>query len=67
MLTRRWNYVLIIEILVRSWKSCVTVDISVILAIAGTVDSVLIKGGVLTSGVVMYTSLCRWDYGRCPD
>ena len=25
--------------------------------------SVLIKGGVLISGVVLYTSLCSWDHG----
>jgi hypothetical protein len=33
----------------------------------GTAQSVLIKGGVLISGVVLYTSLCSWDRAWCPD
>ena len=37
------------------------------LYVAGTVDSVLIKGGVFISGVVLYTSLCSWDRGQCTD
>ncbi len=28
----------------------------------GPVQSVLIKGGVLISGVVLYTSLCSWGH-----
>ena len=30
-------------------------------------DGVLIKGGVLTAGVVLYTSLCSWDHAWYPD
>ena len=33
-----------------------------LLYVAGTMHSVLIKGGVLISGVVLYTSLCSWDH-----
>jgi hypothetical protein len=32
----------------------------------GTAQSVLIKGGVLISGVVLYV-LCSWDHTWCPD
>ena len=32
-----------------------------ILDTLGTASSVLIKGGVLISGVVLYTDLCSWD------
>ena len=32
-----------------------------------TGSNVLIKGGVLISGVVLYTVLCSWDHGWCPD
>ena len=39
-----------------------------ILDTLGTASSVLIKGGVLISGVVLYTSLCSWDHAAwCPD
>ena len=34
----------------------------------GTDENVLIKGGVLISGVIiLYTSLCSWDHAQCPD
>ncbi len=33
----------------------------------GTAQSVLIKGGVLISGVVLYTVLCSWGHAWCPD
>ena len=26
-----------------------------------------LKGGVLISGVVIYTYLCNWDHAWCPD
>ena len=28
---------------------------------------IMIKEGVLISGVVLYTSLCNWDRAWCPD
>ena len=36
-------------------------------SIGDTIESVVIKGGVLISGVVLYTSLCSWDHAYCPD
>ena len=35
--------------------------------LAGTIDSVLIEGGVLISGVGLYISLSSWDPRLCPD
>ena len=32
------------------------------LYLAGTIESVLIKGGVLISEVVLYTTLSSWDH-----
>ena len=29
----------------------------------GTAESVLIKGGILISGVILYASLCSWGSG----
>jgi hypothetical protein len=33
----------------------------------GTALSVLIKGGVIISGVVLYTLQCSWGHAWCPD
>ena len=38
-----------------------------ILDTTGTSQCVPIKGGVLISGGVLYTSLSSWDPGQCPD
>ena len=44
------------------YTSCSTVGPSIPDTL-GIVSSVLIKGGVLILGIVLYTSLCSWDHG----